>query len=363
MSSLDALSGIEFEGLITQLLERMGFRAEMTKASGDGGVDIVATLDQPVSGGRYLIQCKRYAPDSLVGAATVREFYGALTADQRAVKGILITTSRFTAQAKEFASPLPMELIEREQLQSLLEEHGLHASLGRPNSRPLVGASPQAKDRASDMLELAIRMSEQKRYGEAIGLMREATQVEPGDPNLWLWLGICYDYAGLHDEQIDALREAVRLRPNFGRAWLWLGRGLHNVGDLDASIEALTQALAIQSDDPRAWVQLGRAYREKGIREKAQFAFEEAVKVRPDDSNAWFELGLFRYEQREDAAAVQALRTTVHIDPDHATGWELLCHLYKKLGEPLRMHQALMRLEELDSSRARDLRRNLGNLA
>jgi HJR/Mrr/RecB family endonuclease len=125
MSGLDTLSGTEFEGLITRLLEHMGFRAGMTKASGDGGIDVVATLDQPLIGGRYLIQCKRYAPGSPVGAATVREFYGALTADRRAVKGILITTSGFTAQATEFAGGLPIELIARDQLQRLLEQHGL----------------------------------------------------------------------------------------------------------------------------------------------------------------------------------------------------------------------------------------------
>jgi restriction system protein len=81
----------------------MGFRAETTKASGDGGIDIVATLDRPIVGGTYLLQCKRFAADNLVGAATVREFYGALTADRQAVKGILVTTSGFTAQAQEFA--------------------------------------------------------------------------------------------------------------------------------------------------------------------------------------------------------------------------------------------------------------------
>lgn len=48
---LDTLSGVEFERLVSQLLEKMGFRTEMTKANGDGGVDVVATLDQPLTGG------------------------------------------------------------------------------------------------------------------------------------------------------------------------------------------------------------------------------------------------------------------------------------------------------------------------
>lgn len=123
-AGLQQLGGVEFERLIVSLLERMGFRAEMTRASGDGGIDIVATLDKPVVGGRYLIQCKRFARDSLVGAPTVREFYGALVADRGAVKGILITTSGFTDQAREFARNLPIDLIDLNKLRGLFAEFG-----------------------------------------------------------------------------------------------------------------------------------------------------------------------------------------------------------------------------------------------
>jgi Holliday junction resolvasome RuvABC ATP-dependent DNA helicase subunit len=118
-----ALSGVEFERLITSLLNSMGFAAEMTKATGDGGIDIEAVLDRPIVGGRYLFQCKRFAADSLVGGPTVREFYGAIVADRKALKGILITTSGFTQQAREFAEALPIELIDGERLASLLAEH------------------------------------------------------------------------------------------------------------------------------------------------------------------------------------------------------------------------------------------------
>ena len=113
----------------------MGFRTEMTGATGDGGIDIVATLDRPLIGGRYLIQCKRFAPDNLVGAATVRDFYGAVTADRQAVKGILITTSGFTSQALAFAQQLPIELIGGQQLRMLLAQHGISAeSQSEPRS-------------------------------------------------------------------------------------------------------------------------------------------------------------------------------------------------------------------------------------
>jgi Holliday junction DNA helicase RuvB len=52
-SDLNKLSGQQFESFISQLLMRMSFRTEITKASGDGGIDIVAVLDKPLIGGRY----------------------------------------------------------------------------------------------------------------------------------------------------------------------------------------------------------------------------------------------------------------------------------------------------------------------
>jgi restriction system protein len=122
-ADLHSLTGVEFEKLIAMLLQRMGFHAEMTRATGDGGIDIVAHLERPFVGGRYLIQCKRFSPDSLIGAPVIREFYGALVADRRAIKGVFITTSGFTVQAREFARNLPLELIDGGQLQNLFAEH------------------------------------------------------------------------------------------------------------------------------------------------------------------------------------------------------------------------------------------------
>jgi Holliday junction resolvasome RuvABC ATP-dependent DNA helicase subunit len=102
-SDLMQLSGTEFEVCVTKLLQRIGFRTELTRATGDGGIDIVAFLDRPIVDGRYLVQCKRFAANIPVGAPIVREFYEGFVADRSAVKGLFITTSNFTTQAREFA--------------------------------------------------------------------------------------------------------------------------------------------------------------------------------------------------------------------------------------------------------------------
>ena len=122
VASVENLSGQDFEKLIAVLLAKMGFQTEMTKTTGDGGIDIIARLDKPILGGRYLFQCKRFAQDNLVGASTVRDFCGAVTAD-RPAKGIFITTSNFTVQAREFGERAGIELIEGILLEKLLAEY------------------------------------------------------------------------------------------------------------------------------------------------------------------------------------------------------------------------------------------------
>ena len=118
------MSGQTFERLICRLLDAMEFRTELTKVSGDGGIDIIAVLDKPIIGGKYLFQCKRYSLDNLVGASAVRDFCGAVSAD-RVVKGVFVTTSDFTPQAREFADKAGIELIDGAKLKALLHDHGL----------------------------------------------------------------------------------------------------------------------------------------------------------------------------------------------------------------------------------------------
>ena len=66
-------------------------------------------------------------PTTWLGASTVRDFYGAVTAD-KAVKGVLITTSDFTAQAREFAERVGLELINFGRLLDLFVEYGMGTS-------------------------------------------------------------------------------------------------------------------------------------------------------------------------------------------------------------------------------------------
>lgn len=117
---INTLSGIEFEDLTHQLLLKVGFSVEQTKASRDGGIDLIAYSDKSFFKGKYIIQCKRYT--GTVGEPIIRDLYGVVT-NERANKGILITTGNFSNSALEFAKDKNLELIDGINLESLLKQY------------------------------------------------------------------------------------------------------------------------------------------------------------------------------------------------------------------------------------------------
>ena len=68
----------DFEHLVRDLFEKefaaRGGEVRVTRSSKDGGVDAVAFDPDPISGGRIVIQAKRYT--KTVGVAAVRDLYG-----------------------------------------------------------------------------------------------------------------------------------------------------------------------------------------------------------------------------------------------------------------------------------------------
>lgn len=128
--NLMELTPTEFEGLITNLFEKMGLDTKQTQPSRDGGVDCVAYDARPIFGGKVVIQAKRYK--HTVGVSAVRDLFGTMQ-NEGATKGILVTTSGYGQASHEFANGKPLELIDGGNLLYLLLEHaGIEAKIEVP---------------------------------------------------------------------------------------------------------------------------------------------------------------------------------------------------------------------------------------
>lgn len=91
----------KFEELIADLLTNMGWEVELTGATRDGGKDILAYLSTDLGRLLCLVEAKRYRRDRQVGVELVRSLYGTLY-DHQANSAMLVTTSSFSADAREF---------------------------------------------------------------------------------------------------------------------------------------------------------------------------------------------------------------------------------------------------------------------
>jgi restriction system protein len=120
LAGLQSMDPYVFEKHVARVYESLGYTTQVTKGSGDGGVDIVATRN----GTRTVIQCKRYATDNKVGAPEIQMLYGAMAHDG-ASSAKFVTTSSFTDQARAAASKLSIELIDGNQLLNLIRQAGL----------------------------------------------------------------------------------------------------------------------------------------------------------------------------------------------------------------------------------------------
>lgn len=130
-----SITPARFEQLVIDLLVRMGYGGGFKDAgahsgkSGDEGID--GTIREDKLGlDMIYIQAKRWKTGNVVGRPEIQKFVGAL-AGQGAKKGIFITTSTFTKEAREYApkNETKIVLIDGNELAELMMDYNVGVSV------------------------------------------------------------------------------------------------------------------------------------------------------------------------------------------------------------------------------------------
>jgi restriction endonuclease Mrr len=118
----------DLEHLIGRLFEAMGYTVTITPTVRDPGYDVDASRVDPVRGPiRKIVQVKGYR--HVVGVEAIYSLFGVMV-HESATAGVLVTTSRFSRSAREFAEGKDIELIEGAELVDLIRTHlGFEASV------------------------------------------------------------------------------------------------------------------------------------------------------------------------------------------------------------------------------------------
>lgn len=100
---LQRLPAREFEILLSRIFQGQGFRTEIGPGSGDGGVDVRVWQRDPIGDVLTLVQAKRYASKRSIELEAVSALSGVVE-DERAHRGLFVTTSRFLPSSVSFAA-------------------------------------------------------------------------------------------------------------------------------------------------------------------------------------------------------------------------------------------------------------------
>ena len=115
-----------FEEMMGLLFEEMGYEnVEVTKRSNDGGIDIIADVPCGVTKIRTVVQVKRWKNN--IQRPTIDQLRGSLYR-QKALQGVIITTSNFSEGSKIAASEVvdkPIKTISGEELIEKMVEYGV----------------------------------------------------------------------------------------------------------------------------------------------------------------------------------------------------------------------------------------------
>ena len=114
LSDLKRMHPFKFEDYIAKLYKNMGYSVKQTKRTGDGGKDMIATKN----GQTYFVECKRYSDP--VNVHKMRDFVGACVLGGKDIKGIYVTTSSFTNDAKSAANRIGIQMIDGNKLMSMI---------------------------------------------------------------------------------------------------------------------------------------------------------------------------------------------------------------------------------------------------
>lgn len=119
-----------FELLIAQLFERMGFKnVYVSGGASDKGVDIEAYLEDPFGNReRVIVQCKHQSPSNKIKPTQIRDFAHAIEREKAhgVIKGYFITSSYFSPECfEEENCGKNMELIDGDRLKKLLKDKAL----------------------------------------------------------------------------------------------------------------------------------------------------------------------------------------------------------------------------------------------
>jgi len=127
--------------------------------------------------------------------------------------------------------------------------------------------------------QLGFVLTQQRKFPEAIEVLREQIKIDPFEDYAYNLLGRAYWSQQDYTHAEEAFRKQIEVTPLDQYSYSSLGEMLVEARKYKEAIPELVRAISLRPEDEMLQVSLGRAYLNLGETQKAMAAFEEAIKL------------------------------------------------------------------------------------
>lgn len=155
------------------------------------------------------------------------------------------------------------------------------------------GRAPQQKSasRAAGLVEEADKLSDDKKYADAIETYKIAIRLDANYAPAYGGLGDAYFNSGNSEAALAAYKEQARVAPNDAQAQFDLGYFYNAMGRHGEAFAPLVKATSLDPNFAEAFYGIGYAYLRGADFEKSIPFFRSAVRIQADYGEAYYGLG------------------------------------------------------------------------
>jgi len=163
--------------------------------------------------------------------------------------------------------------------------------------------------------------------------VRQAELRDPDLPEVHLISGWLKKNSSQYESAEADFQRVIELQPGNGDAWLRLGMTYRSSGLLSEALTALQKAAQVRPDDFKNHLALGDFYREQGKYPDSLVEFQKAEKLAPNLSDTHYNLGMAFLDQRKVSDAESELRTAISIEPRNSDAVQVLAVILSDKGK------------------------------
>jgi tetratricopeptide (TPR) repeat protein len=199
----------------------------------------------------------------------------------------------------------------------------------------------------------------------AIEVFSKGSRLFPPSPRMLVALGVAWYSNGSYDQAAKRLCEASDLSPGDPQPYLFLGK-IQSVetNQSECSVERLQRFAKLQPENALANYYYGVNLwkRRKGPDDgetvaQAESRLRRAVQLDPNLGVGFLQLGVLYSERKDFARAISSYQDAIHASPQLEEAHYRLAQVYKRTGDKLKADEELQRYNQISKSKDEEVER------